>query len=60
MRFLDYSIASLGEAELRLKQGIRLGYFRAAECAHASTLARRCLTACIRLKQSQRRFLEGR
>jgi four helix bundle protein len=55
-RFIDYSLASLGEAEQRLKDGIELGHFQAEACEPAFKLARRCLTAAIRLKQSQRRF----
>jgi len=55
-KFIDYSVASLGEAETRLKDGIALGYFTAQSCEHAFRLARRCLTACIRLKQSQSRI----
>ena len=53
-RFLDYSISSIGEAEQRLRDGIELGYFSAKDCAEAFRLARLCLTACIRLKNSQR------
>ena len=56
-RFIDYGLASLGEAESRLRDGILTGYFSDADCAAAFKLARRCLTACIRLKQSQRLFI---
>jgi four helix bundle protein len=56
-RFIDYSLASLGEVESRLRDGILIGYFRAPDCADAFKLARRCLTASIRLKQSQRLFM---
>jgi four helix bundle protein len=56
-RFLDYSIASIGEAERRLHDGAQLNYFAIEECADAFKLARRCLTACVRLKQSQIRYL---
>ena len=59
MRFLDYAIASLGEAELHLRDGIQLGYFEPEECEEAFVLARRCTTATIRLKQSQKRYLEN-
>lgn len=55
-RFIDYSMASLGEAEQRLRDGIELGYFGEDACKAAFRLARRCLTASIRLKHSQRRF----
>jgi four helix bundle protein len=58
-RFLDYSLASLGEAEGRLRDGILFGYFTETDCAEAFRLARRCLTACVRLKQGQRLFMRG-
>jgi four helix bundle protein len=56
MRFLDYAISSLGEAESRLQSGVKANYFSASACAGAFRLARRCFTATIRLKQSQKRF----
>ena len=58
MRFLDYAIASLGEAESRLGAGISAEYFSAIQCQAAFRFARRCLTATVRLKQSQKRFLK--
>jgi four helix bundle protein len=57
-RFLDYALASLVEAELRLHGGIKRGYFAAVRCQNAFVLARRTLTAAVRLKQSQLRHLE--
>jgi four helix bundle protein len=54
-RFLDYALGSLAEAEQRLHSGIRREYFAAADCEPAFLLARRCLTATVRLKRSQRR-----
>jgi four helix bundle protein len=57
MRFLDYAVASLGEAERRLHDGIQLGYFPASACQEAFRFARRCAKACVRLKQSQVRYL---
>jgi four helix bundle protein len=57
-RFLDYSLGSLAEAECRLADGTELGYFSAVECEEAFKLARRCLTASVRLKRSQQRFLK--
>ena len=57
VRFIGFSIGSLGEAESRLRDGIQLRYFTEAECAGALHLARRCLTASVRLKRSQQRFL---
>jgi len=53
-RFIDYALGSLGEAELRLEDGIELDYFSAEDCQTARRYARRCLVAMIRLKQSQR------
>jgi len=58
--FLDYALGSLGEAELRLYDGIRRGYFKARDCEAAFLFARRCLTASVRLKRSQERFGGGR
>jgi len=55
-RFLDYSLASLAEAEERLGDGLLLGYFTARDHAAAFVLAKRTLTATIRLKQSQVRY----
>ena len=54
-RFLDYSVACLGEAEHRLIKGIGRGYFPEAACAEALRFAKRAATAIVRLKQSQRR-----
>ena len=60
-RFLDYALSSLGEAERRLKNGIHRSYFDAALCGEAFLLARRALTAIIRLKASQtKRIAEQR
>ena len=57
-RFLGISIGSLGEAENHMRDGILLGYFTDADWAEAFLLARRCLTASVRLKRSQERFLK--
>ena len=54
-RFLDYALGSLAEAELRVEDGIGLGYFAAEDCQTALRYAKRCLVAMIRLKQSQLR-----
>jgi four helix bundle protein len=56
--FLDYAIGSLVEAERRLVDGSRLGLYAASTCDTARRLARRCLTATVRLKQSQIRYAE--
>ncbi len=53
-RFLDYAIASLGEAERRLVNGIDRQYFDRASCSEALRLARRATKAMINLKRSQR------
>jgi four helix bundle protein len=55
-RFLDYALSSLAEAEERLRDGILLDYFAAADCQSAFVFAKRCLTACVKLKESQIRF----
>jgi four helix bundle protein len=60
IQFLDYALGSLVEAEQKLKDGIELGYFPEPDCAGAFRLARRCLTAVIRLKQRQQRYLQRR
>jgi four helix bundle protein len=59
-RFLDYALGSLVEAEGRLRDGIERGYFTALECDPVFRLGKRCLTAMVRLKQSQRRPDRGR
>lgn len=51
-RFLSYALGSLGEAETRLQHGVRRRYFTDADTAAAQQLARRALTAIIRLKRS--------
>ena len=58
MRFLDYAVASLAEAELRLHDGIQLNYFPPSTCTDAFRLARRCTKASLRLKHSQKLYLE--
>jgi len=52
-RFLNYALGSLAEAETRLEHGVRRGYFSSADTATTRHLARRTLTAIVRLKQSQ-------
>jgi four helix bundle protein len=54
--FLDCALGSLGEAENWLTDGIQRGYFGSAECEVAFRLARRCLTAMVRLKHAQREY----
>ena len=53
-RFIDIALGSLGEAETRLRRGIQRGFFQAADCEEAFKLGRRCLSASVRLKKSQR------
>lgn len=60
MQFLDYALASLVEAEGRLRDGIERRYLDASKCREAFSLARRCFTATIRLKRSQHRYLQTR
>ena len=57
VRFLDYGLGSLVEAETRLQDGIERDYLAQSKCDEAFRLARRCLTATIRLKHSQWRYL---
>ena len=57
MRFLDYSMGSIGEIETELIDGIQLSYFTDSDCRKAFSLASRCGKACNRLKQSQARYL---
>lgn len=52
-RFLTYALGSLVEAETRLEHGVRRGYFSSDDTTAARQLARRTLTAIVRLKQSQ-------
>ncbi len=59
VRFLDYGLGSLVEAETRLKDGIERGYFTESRCEDAFRLARRCLTATVRLKKSQQHYLQA-
>lgn len=51
-RFLGFGLGSLGEAELRLRDGVRLGYFPAAACEAAFGFAKRCAVATARLRKS--------
>ncbi len=52
-RFLDYALGSIAETESRIRAGTGRGYFSDSQAAPALLLARRTLTAAIRLKQSQ-------
>ena len=54
-RFLSYAIASLAEAEGRIRDGVRRRYFDDERSSTAFQLARRCLTAAVRLRRSQLR-----
>ena len=60
IQFLDYACASLVEAERWLHDGYQRKYYESSACEPAFKLARRCLTAMIRLKQSQVRYLRSR
>ena len=52
-QFLGYAIASVGEAEEHLRDGIELGYFGAAECTKAFQWAKRSTVALINFKKTQ-------
>lgn len=54
-RFLSYALGSLAEAETRLQHGVRRRFFAEDDTVAAQILARRTLTAIVRLKQSQQR-----
>ena len=58
-RFLNIGLGSLGEAETRLSDGIQLGYFPSADCEAAFRFARRCATACVRLRATQELFIKS-
>jgi len=59
IQFLGYALGSLVESEQWLKDGIDRGYFDRNSCEPAFRTARRCLTATVRLRQSQERYLEA-
>src|SRR5438552_6897633 len=56
-RFLDYALGSIVETERRLHQGIRRGYLCPGDCTEAFVLAKRCMVATLRLRQSQERLI---
>ena len=58
-RFLSIALGSLGEAEIRLRDGVRLGYFAADACAPAFRFAKRCATASVRLRKTQEDRIES-
>ena len=60
IRFLDYAIASLLEAEQRLVDGTRRGYYDQEQCVPAIRLLKRCFKGMLRLKRSQQRYLSAR
>jgi four helix bundle protein len=57
-RFLDYALACLVETEVWLHSGIKRGFFDPSTCQKVLLLGRRTFTAAVRLKGSQRRYLE--
>ena len=59
-RFLDYAIASIDEAALRLQSGVKRDYFTEETIQPALALVRRTRKAAIRLKQTQIDLLEKR
>ena len=58
-RFLSIALGSLCEAEIRLRDGILLGYFTADSCAPAFRFAKRCATASVRLRKTQEDRIES-
>ena len=58
--YLAIAIGSLGEAEVRLRDGILLKHFTEADCALALPFAKRCATATVRLKVSQEEYARSK
>ncbi len=58
MRFIDYALGSLAEAKDRLADGVELDYFAGPDCEEAFRFAKRCTVASLRLKASQRDYLD--
>src|SRR5262245_39611916 len=58
--FTRYALASLGEAERTLHDGIQLTYFKAPDCETAFRLCRRCAKATSRWRQSLEPFRNSR
>lgn len=58
-RFLDIARASMGEARVRLLDGVDRGYFPASECTAALKLAERAMGCAVALKKSLDRY-QGR
>jgi len=56
-RFLNIALGSLGEAEVRLRDGIRLSYFNSVDCELAFRYGRRCAVASTRLRGKQDEFI---
>ena len=59
-RFLRISLGSLAEAEVRLRDGIALGYFTEQNCALAFRYGRRCAVASTRLAKTQLALMKRR
>jgi len=55
-RFLRISLGSLGEAEVRLRDGIALSYFPDRDCELAFQYGRRCAVASTKLAKIATRF----
>jgi four helix bundle protein len=56
--FLRYAQASLGEAERRLNDGVKLKYLKADDCQLAFQLCRRCAKATSNLRKSLVPFID--
>ena len=57
-RFLRISLGSLAEAEVRLRDGIAMSYFKDSDCELAFRFGRRCAVASTRLAKSQLAFIK--
>jgi four helix bundle protein len=55
-QFLRYALASLTEAELRLKDGVDRKHFAADDLIVAQQLAKRCYTAALHLHNALKAF----
>jgi four helix bundle protein len=59
-QFLRYSLASLEEAKVRLKDGVHRGYFTMEECRETLTIGNRCGAATMALWKSLQPFIKKR
>jgi four helix bundle protein len=59
-RFLDYALASRGEAEEWLKDAVERKFLTPEEAREGLSLAKRCWNVSLELKHSQEREIERR